>query len=50
LSTAITVSIGIAHRNADDNVAQLLQRADEAMYSAKERGRNRVAIDSVLDD
>ena len=50
LSTAITISIGIAHRKPDDNVAQLLQRADEAMYSAKERGRNRVEIDSVLDD
>jgi diguanylate cyclase (GGDEF)-like protein len=46
----MTISIGIAHRKPDDNVAQLLQRADEAMYSAKERGRNRVEIDSVLDD
>jgi diguanylate cyclase (GGDEF)-like protein len=50
LSTPITISIGIAHRSPDDDVATLLQRADEAMYAAKERGRNRVAIDDSLDD
>jgi diguanylate cyclase (GGDEF)-like protein len=44
LSTAITVSIGIASKTDDDDVATLVQRADAAMYEAKEAGRNRVAV------
>jgi diguanylate cyclase (GGDEF)-like protein len=44
LSTAVTVSIGIADRTERDDVATLVQRADAAMYDAKESGRNRVAI------
>ena len=36
LSTAITVSIGIADRADRDDVATLVQRADAAMYEAKE--------------
>jgi diguanylate cyclase (GGDEF)-like protein len=46
LATAITVSIGIADCTAQDDVATLVQRADAAMYDAKESGRNRVAIAS----
>jgi diguanylate cyclase (GGDEF)-like protein len=44
LSTAITVSIGITSKTDDDDVATLVQRADAAMYDAKEAGRNRVAV------
>lgn len=44
--SAITVSIGLAGRSASDDVASLIQRADAAMYDAKEAGRNRVAIAS----
>jgi diguanylate cyclase (GGDEF)-like protein len=44
LSTAITVSIGITARTDRDDVATLVQRADAAMYDAKEAGRNRVAV------
>ncbi len=44
LSTVITVSIGIADRTEKDDVATLVQRADAAMYEAKEAGRNRVAV------
>ena len=35
-----TSSIGIAHRCADESVEQLLKQADQALYIAKERGRD----------
>jgi diguanylate cyclase (GGDEF)-like protein/PAS domain S-box-containing protein len=41
---AVTLSIGIAemfHPPLDDTVAQVINRADEAMYQAKQTGRNR---------
>jgi diguanylate cyclase (GGDEF)-like protein len=49
LTMPITISVGIAARNATDDVGTLLHRADEAMYTAKERGRNRVVIEDSLD-
>jgi diguanylate cyclase (GGDEF)-like protein len=50
LSLPVTVSIGIASRTAADNVETLVQRADGAMYDAKETGRNRVALAAAPDD
>lgn len=47
LSTAITVSIGVAVGTADDAVDTLVHRADEAMYDAKSQGRNRVSTSGV---
>jgi diguanylate cyclase (GGDEF)-like protein len=44
LSTAITISIGVSATVPGDDVGTLVQRADAAMYDAKEQGRNRVAV------
>lgn len=42
-SVACTLSIGIAMLSAEaDHLDRLLQQADQALYAAKERGRNRV--------
>jgi diguanylate cyclase (GGDEF)-like protein len=49
LSTAITISIGVSKNQENDDVAALVQRADAAMYAAKERGRNRVALSDSSD-
>lgn len=38
----VTFSIGIATREKGDNVVQLLQKADSALYGAKQSGRNRI--------
>ena len=43
-ATPLTVSIGIALAGAGDSAQSVLQRADEAMYMAKKRGRNRVEM------
>jgi two-component system cell cycle response regulator len=44
----ITISIGIAaSEGADDTADALLRRADQALYSAKRNGRNRVVADAA---
>ncbi len=40
----ITVSIGIAVMQPGDDVAQLLRKADLALYEAKQTGRNKVCV------
>lgn len=40
----VTVSIGFAERIENDTVASLIDRADKALYHAKENGRNRICL------
>jgi diguanylate cyclase (GGDEF)-like protein len=44
LDHVVTVSIGLATLQSHDNSDTLLARADQALYDAKDRGRNRVMI------
>lgn len=45
LSIAVTMSIGLTTLRAGDrSMAAVIERADEALYSAKEGGRNRVEM------
>ena len=39
---AVTVSIGVETFKPGDDVKSLLKRADQALYAAKNSGRNRV--------
>ena len=44
----MTISIGIAGlTSASDTAADILKRADQALYRAKRDGRNRVVADAA---
>lgn len=45
IDVGLTVSIGVAECTAEDTVASLIKRADEAMYRAKRAGGNQVVVD-----
>ncbi|XPV70262.1 MAG: diguanylate cyclase [Halarcobacter sp.] len=44
VSKEVTLSIGITLFNKDDNFEELMQRADESMYKAKNSGKNKIVI------
>lgn len=39
-----TTSIGVAELRADDDIDSLLQRSDDALYEAKDKGRDQVKV------
>ena len=46
LPVALTASFGVAAMSADDHIlADIVKRADRALYTSKESGRNRTTID-----
>lgn len=48
LPVSITVSLGVACVHQDEAAGELIQRADAALYAAKQQGRNRAILAEAL--
>ncbi len=45
ISTTVSVSLGVCHtRDADGSFEDTFQKADRALYLAKEEGKNRIGV------
>ncbi|WP_404341229.1 GGDEF domain-containing protein [Pseudoalteromonas mariniglutinosa] len=40
----LTISLGVTERQPSDSIYNLIERADKALYKAKQQGRNRVEV------
>ncbi|RDH82666.1 MAG: hypothetical protein DIZ80_10325 [endosymbiont of Galathealinum brachiosum] len=49
-SVKITISCGVSSFNENDTLAQVFERADKALYKAKDNGRNQCVVSSCLSD
>jgi diguanylate cyclase (GGDEF)-like protein len=49
-SACVTISIGLAECHGETDLANVMRMADQALYAAKHRGRNRVVRADVLKD
>ncbi|HYW78943.1 MAG TPA: GGDEF domain-containing protein [Thermoguttaceae bacterium] len=47
---SLSVSVGVAVVGQGDTAESIIRRADEAMYTSKERGRNQVHSEAVLEE
>lgn len=46
----VTASLGVAEWRSGESYAQLFERADGALYQAKDAGRNRVVVDGLIEE
>jgi len=47
VQVAVTISIGLAQASSGESAHALIDRADRALYAAKQAGRNRVVMDDL---
>jgi diguanylate cyclase (GGDEF)-like protein len=40
----VTISVGVSHRHAGEDLDALLSRADKALYRSKAQGRDQVTV------